>query len=81
MHRKAKGSNGMALSAKDTPQSVTAVTHQQIRDQNLNTIAKALEATHGVSVSLLDRGRYSFSARGFGIDKVKVDGMDLKVSK
>lgn len=78
--KKAKGSNGMALSAKDTPQSVTAVTHQQMRDQNLNTIAKALETTHGVSVSLMDRGRYSFSARGFGIDKIKVDGMDLKVN-
>lgn len=76
----AKGSTGMLLTAKETPQSVTAVTHQQIKDQNLNSLAKVLEATHGISVSAFDRGRYSFSARGFGIDKVKVDGMDLKIN-
>ena len=60
---------GMALSAQETPQTVSVVTQQQMRDQNLTDLAKTLESTPGVSVRKFDRGRNTFSARGFAIDK------------
>lgn len=68
---------GMALSAQETPQTVSVVTQQQMRDQNLTTLAKTLASTPGVSVSKVDRGRNAFSARGFAIDKYQVDGMNV----
>ena len=68
---------GMALSAQETPQTVSVVTQQQMRDQNLTTLAKTLESTPGVSVRKFDRGRNTFSARGFAIDKYQVDGMNV----
>lgn len=72
-----KSSNGLELSPQETPQSVSVITHQQIRDQNLNSIAKALESVTGVAVNQVDRGRYSFSARGFNIDKYRIDGLSV----
>lgn len=75
-----RGSTGIALSNKETPQSITVVTNQQMKDQNLTTIAKVLESTTGVSVRAIDRGRYSFSSRGFSIDKYQVDGMNIDVN-
>lgn len=72
-----RSSTGLPLSVKETPQSVSAVTQQQIQDQNLNTIAKVLDSTPGISVQAVDRGRNSFSARGFSIDKYLIDGMNV----
>lgn len=72
-----KTSNGLELSPQETPQSVSVITHQQIRDQKLNSIAKALESVTGIAVNQVDRGRYSFSSRGFNIDKYRIDGLSV----
>ena len=69
------GSTGLALSAKETPQSVSVITDQQIKDQNLDTLGKALDSTTGISVQKTDGGRANFSARGFGVGRYEVDGM------
>ena len=65
---------GMALSAQETPQTVSVITQQQLRDQNIRDLAGALNSTPGISVSKVDRGRNAFSARGFAIDKYQIDG-------
>lgn len=76
----AKSATGMALSVQETPQAVTVITHQQMQDQNLQTLVQALDSTPGVSSQALDRGRATFSARGFGIDKYQVDGLSVNWS-
>ena len=68
---------GMALSAQETPQTVSVITQQQLRDQNIRDLAGALNSTPGISVSKFDRGRNTFSARGFTIDKYQIDGMNV----
>ena len=68
---------GMALSAQETPQTVSVITQQQLRDQNIRDLAGALNSTPGISVSKFDRGRNTFSARGFAIDKYQIDGMNV----
>ena len=68
---------GMALSAQETPQTVSVITQQQLRDQNIRDLAGALNSTPGISVSKVDRGRNAFSARGFAIDKYQIDGMNV----
>lgn len=65
----------LPLSIKETPQAVSVVTHQQLKDRQLTSVSKVLAAVPGVSVKQVDRGRYSFSSRGFAINKYQIDGM------
>ncbi|MGE8322023.1 MAG: TonB-dependent receptor plug domain-containing protein, partial [Pseudomonas sp.] len=44
----ANTATGLRLSARETPQSVSVVTRQQIEDQNLNDVAQVLAQTPGV---------------------------------
>jgi outer membrane receptor for ferric coprogen and ferric-rhodotorulic acid len=66
---------GLSLSLRDTPQSVSVITQQQIRDQNLQTLAQALRNVTGVAVTTWDSERSFFSSRGFAIDNVQYDGV------
>ena len=47
------------LSIKETPQSISVVTRQQMDDFNLNTLTDALRQTTGVTVQHLDSDRAS----------------------
>ncbi|MFC4953169.1 TonB-dependent siderophore receptor [Acinetobacter puyangensis] len=71
------------LSLKDTPQSVTVITQQQIEDQDLNTVEEVLEKTPGVYVrrfgaqgAIGNGGEYTlYYARGNQILNYQVDGV------
>ncbi|MCO7595716.1 MULTISPECIES: TonB-dependent siderophore receptor [Pseudomonas] len=65
----------MALSPRETPQSVSVITRQQMDDQNLTSISDVLGKTPGVTVTKLDSNRTSFQARGFEIDNFQIDGV------
>ena len=65
----------MALSPRETPQSVSVITRQQMEDQNLTSISDVLAKTPGITVTKLDSNRASFQARGFEIDNFQVDGI------
>lgn len=78
--RAATSATGMALSAQETPQAVSVITTQQMADQGLDNLARVLDATPGVSAGAIDRGRSSFSARGFGINKYQIDGQAVSWS-
>lgn len=63
------------LSIKQTPQSISVITRQQMDDFNLNTLTDALRQTTGVTVQHLDSDRVGYSSRGYGINNFQVDGM------
>ncbi|WP_104903047.1 TonB-dependent siderophore receptor [Pseudomonas sp. LH1G9] len=63
------------LSIKQTPQSISVVTRQQMDDFNLNTLTDALRQTTGVTVQHLDSDRAGYSSRGYSINNFQVDGM------
>lgn len=71
------------LSLKETPQSVTVITSQQIEDQNLNTVEEVLDQTPGIYVQRFgaqgavgNGGEYTFYyARGNQILNYQVDGV------
>ncbi|MDU9411347.1 TonB-dependent siderophore receptor [Pseudomonas sp. zfem005] len=63
------------LSIKETPQSVSVVTRQQMDDFKLDTLTEVLGQTTGVVVQHLDSDRAIYSSRGYGIDNFQVDGM------
>ncbi|MFJ2478990.1 TonB-dependent siderophore receptor [Pseudomonas sp. NPDC087598] len=65
----------MNLSIKETPQSVSVVTRQQMDDFKLGTLSEAMSQTTGVVVQHMDSDRVSYSARGYSINNFQIDGM------
>lgn len=69
----------LGLSARETPQSATVITHQRIEDQAMASVSDVVKYTPGLHLSSADGpGRPSFSARGFDIDKVMYDGLPAR---
>ncbi|WP_442964024.1 TonB-dependent siderophore receptor [Pseudomonas sp. MM211] len=74
--RGSTSSTGLALTPRQTPQSVTTITRQQMNDRGITNIEQALEVTPGVSASKYEvGGRTDFRARGYKITNWKVDGL------
>lgn len=67
---------GLALSPRDTPQSVTVMTRQRMEDRQMNSVTEVLRNTTGISSYALDGdgGRVAFYARGFEITNFAYDG-------
>jgi outer membrane receptor for ferric coprogen and ferric-rhodotorulic acid len=63
------------LSIKETPQSVSVVTRQQMDDFKLGSLSEAMGQTTGIVVQHNDSDRVSYSSRGYSISNFQVDGM------
>lgn len=63
------------LSPRETPQSLTVITRQQMDDQGIATLADVLQQTPGVTVSHDDSERYNYYARGFSLNSFQYDGV------
>ncbi|MNO52962.1 Ferripyoverdine receptor precursor [compost metagenome] len=68
---------GLPLSIRETPQSVTVITRQQMDDRGVQTIGDALRNTPGISTQKYDSDRTEFSARGFAITNFQYDGVNI----
>jgi len=67
----------IALSAKETPQSVSVVTRQQMDDFQLNSINDALRQVTGVTVESYDAYATDYTSRGFHITNLQFDGVGI----
>lgn len=65
---------GLDLSPRETPQSISVITREQLEDQAAANIADALAYTTGISIKAVDRGRNMLAARGFEITNFQIDG-------
>lgn len=77
---KAKASRSASklnLSLKETPQSVSVITREQIEQRGLNIIDDILAATPGVTVIKNDSERSAYYARGFAISNRQIDGLPI----
>ncbi|WP_311268325.1 TonB-dependent receptor plug domain-containing protein [Sphingobium sp. WCS2017Hpa-17] len=68
----------LALSPRETPQSVTVVTRQRIEDQGLVTLSDVVRATPGLYLTKWGGERYRFNARMFQLDNLMIDGMPVQ---
>ncbi len=71
---------GLALAPRDTPQSVTVLTRQQIEDQNMLSLGQAMKSVTGVFAVSSDTDRTDLYARGFYIDNYQYDGVPTTVT-
>ncbi|MYM21286.1 TonB-dependent siderophore receptor [Duganella sp. FT135W] len=72
---KARTATPLDMSLRDTPQSVSVVTQQRIEDQGLTTITDVVNNVIGISVNQYETNRAGFTARGFDITNLIVDGI------
>lgn len=70
---------GMALTVKETPQSVTVMQQAPLRAQGITTMKDALKTTTGVNV-IRDGNRVRYQSRGFYIDQIEEDGLASTVT-
>lgn len=68
---------GLDLSLRETPQSVTVVDRQRIDDFALTNINDLLEQAVGITVQRNETDRTDFTARGFAVTNLQVDGIGL----
>jgi outer membrane receptor for ferric coprogen and ferric-rhodotorulic acid len=66
---------GLQLSPRETPQSISVVTRQQIDDFSLKSINDVVNHTPGLSTVEAGSGITYFYARGFAIQSIQYDGM------
>lgn len=69
---------GLALTPRETPQSLSIITREQIDDQAASRVTDVLAYTTGISVKAVDRGRNMLSARGFEITNFQIDGVPFE---
>lgn len=73
----ASTATGLALSIRQTPQSVSVTTDQRIKDQGFSSTREALNYTTGVSSVSYETDRDSTYSRGFWVGNYIVDGVSL----
>lgn len=64
---KAVSMSKMLMRLDEIPQSVSVLSRQQMRDQNLNTVDDALKQVPGVNVNLYGDGTAGMTARGYAL--------------
>lgn len=76
--KESKAATKLDLSLKETPQSVTVITQQQIKDQNLTSTSEILAQTPGITSIQYGQegaGYSTYYSRGFAITNVQRDGI------
>lgn len=67
----------LVLTQRESPQSVSVVTRQEMEDFNLTSIDDVLAHTPGVSIITFDSERTVAQARGFAINSYQYDGVPV----
>lgn len=75
--RSSKGATGLALTIKDTPQSVSTVDKDDLSDFGLDGTNDALSLVTGVNVEQYETNRATYNARGFDIQSTQLDGLGM----
>ncbi|THU05070.1 TonB-dependent siderophore receptor [Lampropedia puyangensis] len=66
---------GLGLTVRETPQSISVVTRQQLEDQNLLSLGQAAKHVTGIATAVSDIERTDIHARGFHVDNYQYDGV------
>ncbi|WP_114240483.1 TonB-dependent siderophore receptor [Dyella sp. C9] len=75
--RSTSSATRLPMSLRETPQSVSVVTRQQMNDFGLNNINAVLDTTTGVNVERVETDRTYYTSRGFDVTNFLVDGIGM----
>lgn len=74
-------STKLPMSIRETPQSVSVITHQRIEDQGLSDLNDIVLNTTGLSIQQMGPQRQRYYARGFQVDNLMYDGLPISLSQ
>ncbi|MDB6062627.1 MAG: ligand-gated channel protein [Verrucomicrobiaceae bacterium] len=75
--RVSNGATNLDLDVKDTPQSISVVTQEQMEQFGVTNLNDALRLTTGIQVDEWETNRTTYTARGFDIKNTQTDGVGL----
>jgi outer membrane receptor for ferric coprogen and ferric-rhodotorulic acid len=70
----------LGTSIRETPQSISVVTRQQLDDFRVLTINDALSYVTGVMAEPFETDRTNYTARGFDITNFQIDGLSTPIT-
>lgn len=76
-HRTSKGATNLPLTIKDTPQTISTIDQDAMRDFATTDTNDALRLGTGLTVDAWETNRTSYSSRGFDIMLTQVDGLGM----
>jgi iron complex outermembrane receptor protein/outer membrane receptor for ferric coprogen and ferric-rhodotorulic acid len=71
----------LALSLRETPQSVSVVTRQKMDDQNIQNLDDVARTTTGLTYTKTGTERSTYYARGFEVTDLQFDGLPSSISE
>ncbi|WP_231804228.1 TonB-dependent siderophore receptor [Stenotrophomonas sp. MMGLT7] len=75
--RVSNGALNLDLAIKDTPQSISVVTREQMQQFGTDSVNEALRLATGIQVEEWETNRTTFTSRGFDIENTQIDGIGL----
>ncbi|MFT3956131.1 MAG: TonB-dependent siderophore receptor [Piscinibacter sp.] len=76
-HRVSKGATNLPLEIKDTPQSISTIDKETLRDFGATSSNDALRFGTGLVVDEWETNRTSFQSRGFDVMLTQIDGLGM----
>jgi len=76
-HRTSKGATNLPMTIKETPQSISTIDQETLRDFGATDTNDALRLGTGITVDAWETNRTSYNARGFDIMLTQVDGLGM----
>jgi outer-membrane receptor for ferric coprogen and ferric-rhodotorulic acid len=76
-NRVSNGATNLDLDAKETPQSISFVTQEQMKNFGADDINDALRLTTGIRVEQVGTNQTQFLSRGFEIKNTQIDGVGM----
>ena len=70
-----RSANGLVLSQRDTPQSTSVITRQQMDDRAIGSVRDVMENATGMNVQQAESERLTYYSRGFSMDTFQFDGV------
>ena len=75
--RVSKGATGLPMEIKETPQTISTIEKQQIKDFGLSGSNEALSLGTGINVEQYETNRAVYNSRGFEIQLTQMDGLGM----
>lgn len=75
--RVSKGATGLPIEIKDTPQTISVIEAQDMKDFGATGSNDALRLGTGINVEQYETNRASFNSRGFDIQLTQLDGLGM----
>ncbi|MBA6296671.1 TonB-dependent siderophore receptor [Colwellia sp. MB02u-9] len=75
--RVSQGATGLTMEINETPQSISIVSAEQIKNYAANNLNDALKLAPGIGVEEWETNRSNYTSRGFEIKSTQIDGVGL----